>query len=255
MSNQFIATKVEDKIATLTINNPPVNALSRRVMEELDKTFGELGEAKVVVITGAGSFFSAGADIKELAGITSLEEAERFSLWYNDTLRRLETSERPIIAAINGHCLGGGLELAMACHFRLASEAARLGHPEINLGIIPGAGGTQRLPRLVGRAKAVEMLLTGEPLSAQEARACGLVNHVTKQELLLEEAQFLAKRLCAKPAAAVSLILEALEGMAMSLEEALALEARLFGHAFTTEDSKEGLKAFLEKRTPHFKDR
>lgn len=255
MSNQFILTSLEDKIATLTINNPPVNALSRRVMEELDNTLGELDMVKVVVITGAGNFFSAGADIKELAGIPSGEEAERFSLWYNDILRRLETSDRPIIAAINGHCLGGGLELAMACHFRLASEAARLGQPEINLGIIPGAGGTQRLPRLVGRAKAVEMLLTGEPLSAQEARACGLVSHVTKQELLLEEAKFLAKRLCAKPAASVSLILQAMDGMAMTLEVALALEARLFGQAFSTEDSKEGLKAFLEKRTPRFKDK
>ncbi|MFQ5862508.1 MAG: enoyl-CoA hydratase-related protein [Candidatus Brocadiales bacterium] len=256
MENQFVGCVVKDSISTLTINNPPVNALSTRVMRELDEALGELGGAKVVIITGAGNLFSAGADIKELAKISSGEEARQFSECCHRVLRRIETSKRPVIAAINGNCLGGGLELALCCHIRIASEGARLGQPEINLGIIPGAGGTQRLPRVVGSSMALEMLLTGEPLSTEEARTYGLVNRVTKPELLMEEATFLAKRIVARPASAASLIIEAVEsGHNMPLELALELESKLFGDVFTTEDSKEGLKAFLEKRSPKFKDK
>lgn len=256
MGNQFVGCVVKDRIATVKINNPPVNALSARVMGELDRTLDELGDAKVIIITGEGSLFSAGVDIKELAGIASGEEAREFSENCHRVFRKFETSGRPVIAAINGHCLGGGLELALCCHIRLASENARLGLPEINLGIIPGAGGTQRLPRTVGNSMALEMILTGEPLSAREAYTCGLVNRVTKLESLMEEALFLAKRIAAKPAAAVSFIIEAVEnGRSMPLELALELESKLFGEVFTTEDSKEGLKAFLEKRPPKFKDK
>lgn len=256
MGNQLVEFDVEQGIATIKINNPPVNALSVQVMKELDKALGELGDAKVIIITGAGKMFSAGVDIKELAGISSGEEAREFSENCHRVSRKFETSRRPVIAAINGHCLGGGLELALCCHIRLASENARLGLPEINLGIIPGAGGTQRLPRVVGNSMALEMILTGEPLSAREAYTCGLVNRVTKLESLMEEALFLAKRIAAKPAAAVSLAIEAVEsGRSMPLELALELESKLFGEVFTTEDRKEGLKAFREKRPPKFKDK
>lgn len=256
MENQFVGCVVKDGVATVTINNPPVNALSTQVVMELDKTLGELGDAKVVIITGAGKLFSAGADIKELAKISSGEEARQFSESCHRVLRKIETSKRPVIAAINGHCLGGGLELALCCHIRIAFEGARLGQPEINLGIIPGAGGTQRLPRVAGSSMALEMLLTGEPLSAEEANTYGLVNRVTKLDLLMEEASFLAKRIVAKPASAASLIIEAVDsGRNMPIELALELESKLFGDVFTTEDSKEGLKAFLEKRPPQFKDK
>ncbi len=256
MSEPTIIMTVEEEIALLRINHPPVNALSCQVMEEMDRSLAELKGAKVVIITGTGNFFSAGADIKELAGFASVREATKFAQRYHEILRRIELSPVPVIAAINGHCLGGGMELAMACHIRIASEGVKLGQPEVNLGIIPGAGGTQRLPRLIGRARALEMLLTGEPLTAEEARPIGLINHVTKPMMLLEEARFLAKRLHGKPAIAMSLIIEAVEGgLSRSLVEGLELEARLFGMVFSTEDSHEGLRAFLEKRPPAFKNR
>ncbi len=253
MDNKLVDCVVKDGIATLTIDNPPVNALSLPVISRLDKALGELGDARVVIITGEGNLFSAGADIRELAKISSGEDARRFSEGCHRVFRKIETSKRPFIAAINGHCLGGGLELALCCHIRIASESARLGQPEINLGIIPGAGGTQRLPRAVGSSMALEMLLTGEPLSAEEACTYRLVNRMTKPELLMEETSFLAKRIAAKPASAVSMIIEAVEsGRGMPLELALELESKLFGDVFTTEDSREGLQAFLEKRPPRF---
>lgn len=256
MAEPTITTTLEEEIALLKINNPPVNALSSQVMEEIDRNLAELRGAKVVIITGAGNFFSAGADIKELAQFASVHQVMRFAQRYHEILRRIELSPIPIIAAINGHCLGGGLELAMSCHIRIAAEAVKLGQPEINLGIIPGAGATQRLPRLIGKARALEMLLTGEPLTAEEAKTVGLINHVTKPMILLEEAKFLAKRLHGKPGIAMGLIIEAVEGgLSRSLVEGLELEARLFGRSFLTEDSQEGLRSFLEKRPPSFKNR
>jgi enoyl-CoA hydratase/carnithine racemase len=256
MTEPTVTKSIEEEIALVRINNPPVNALSSRVMEEIDKTLSELRGAKVVIITGSGNFFSAGADIKELAQLASPQEAVRLAQHYHEILRRLELSPVPIIAAINGHCLGGGLELALACHIRIAAEAVKIGQPEINLGIIPGAGATQRLPRLIGKARALEMLLTGEPLTAEEAKAVGLINHVTKPMILLEETKFLARRLHGKPAIAMGLIIEAVEGgLSRSLVEGLELETKLFGRTFLTEDSREGLRAFLEKRPPSFKNR
>lgn len=256
MGNQFVSCEVKDGVATVRINNPPVNALSARVREGLDAALRETSEAKVFVISGEGKMFSAGVNIKDLAGISSGEEARSFSEGCHGVFGRIERSRRPVIAAINGHCLGGGLELALCCHIRIASENARLGLPEINLGVIPGAGGTQRLPRMVGSSRALEMMLTGEPLSAEEALTCGLINRVTKLESLMDETLFLAKRIAAKSAPAVSCIIEAVEGgRNVPIELALELESKLFGDVFTTEDSKEGLKAFLEKRPPEFKDK
>ncbi|HHT9119135.1 MAG TPA: enoyl-CoA hydratase-related protein [Candidatus Hypogeohydataceae bacterium YC41] len=256
MAEPAITMSVEEEIALLRINHPPVNALSRQAMLELDKALAELKGAKVIIITGTGNFFSAGADIKELAQFSSVQEVMRFAQQYHEILRRIELSPIPVIASINGHCLGGGLELAMACHIRIAAEAVKLGQPEINLGIIPGAGATQRLPRLIGKGRALEMLLTGEPLTAEEAKAIGLINHVTKPMILLEETKFLAKRLHGKPAIAMGLIIEAVEwGLPRPLAEGLELETKLFSRSFLTEDSQEGIRAFLEKRPPSFKNR
>ncbi len=256
MGNQFVECAVKDAVATVTVNNPPVNALSKQVMGELEDTFRGLDNAKVVVITGARKMFSAGVDIKEMARLSSDKEARQFSKECHHVFRCIETSPRPVIAAIRGYCLGGGLELALCCHIRIACEGAKLGQPEINLGIIPGAGGTQRLPRAVGGSRAFEMLLTGEPLDAEQALACGLVNRVTKPESLMEEALFLAKRIAAKSAPATSFIMEAVRnGSNMPLDLALELESKLFGDTFKTEDSKEGIMAFIEKRPPKLKDK
>ncbi len=256
MPEPTVTVSIEEEIALIKINHPPVNALSQEVMEDIDRKLAELKGAKAVIITGTGNYFSAGADIKELARLGSAREAVRFAQHYNEILRKVELSPIPVIAAINGHCLGGGLELAMACHLRLAAEGVKLGQPEINLGIIPGAGGTQRLPKLIGKTRALEMLLTGEPIAADTAKGYGLVNHVIKPMVLLEEAKFLAKRLHGKPGIAMTLIIEAVEGgVSRSLAEGLELEERLFGMVFSTEDCHEGLRAFIEKRPPSFKNK
>jgi len=168
---------------------------------------------------------------------------------------RIEAFPKPVIAAINGAALGGGLELAMACHIRIAADAAKLGLPEINLGLIPGFGGTQRLPRLIGRGKATELILTGEMIPAEEALRLGLVNRVVPLERLMADALALAERIAAKSAMTTALALEALQGVEAPLTEGLDREARLFGRAFATEDSREGVQAFLEKRPPRFRDR
>jgi enoyl-CoA hydratase/carnithine racemase len=171
-------------------------------------------------------------------------------------LNKIEALDKPVIAAINGACLGGGLELALCCHIRLAAEGARLGLPEITLGIMPGFGGTQRLPRLIGRSKATELILTGDIISAHEARTLGLVSHVVPPDDLLRHAHGLARRIAAKGQVAVRAALQAIhQGEALGLHEGLSLEARLFGRLCETEDKKEGLAAFLEKRQPRFKDR
>ena len=171
-------------------------------------------------------------------------------------LSRIEDLEKPVIAAINGACLGGGLELALCCHIRLAAEGSRLGQPEINLGIMPGFGGTQRLPRVVGQSKAMELILTGDSISAQEAKSLGLVSHVLPPEDLLRHAQGLARNIASKSLGALRASLRAIRhGNELSLHEGLALEARLFGGLCETEDKREGVGAFLEKRQPHFVDR
>jgi enoyl-CoA hydratase/carnithine racemase len=211
---------------------------------------------KAVVITGAGRFFVAGADIRVLAGIPSSREGEEMALVGQAILNKIEAFGKPVIAAINGVCLGGGLELAMCCHIRLAAEGARLGQPEINLGIMPGFGGTQRLARLIGHSKAMELILTGDSISAQEAKELGLVTQVVAAEGLLRQAQGLARRIAFKGRLAVRAALQAIQqGTDLGLREGLALEAKLFGGLCDTEDKKEGLAAFLEKRQPRFSDR
>lgn len=259
MGNQFIQSSIVDGIATVTINNPPTNTLNIPVMNELSAVFDEMKnnkEVKVVVFTGSGTFFITGADIKEIHSLSSSKEGEAAASSGQEILNKIQNLQKPVIAAINGMCLGGGLELALACHIRIAGDRIRLGQPEINLGIMPGFGGTQRLTRLVGKAKATEWILTGDMISAQEAKDLGLVNKVVPNAEVLKQALGMAKKIASKGQIAVRSALRAIEeGLKGSLEDGLKLEASLFGRLFETEDKKEGVAAFIEKRQAKFLDK
>lgn len=258
-TSQVIKLTIEDAVAVVTIDRPPANALSRQLMAELDGVLESLKAdpaVKVVIITGGGSIvFVAGADIKEIAQLGSAKESAEVAAQGQGVLMKIQRLGKPVIAAINGICLGGGLELAMACHVRVAGDRARLGQPEISLGIMPGFGGTQRLPRIIGYPKATELILTGDPISAQEAHRLGLVNHVVPQDQVMKTAKDLARKIASKGQVAVRMSLQAIEdGRSQSLDDALAHEAQLFGKVAETADAKEGVRAFLEKRQPQFKD-
>jgi len=257
---KYVKSKVEDRVAVLTIDHPPANALSAATLADLEAAFDTAvadPDVKAIVITGAGpQFFVAGADIKEIATLSGPDSAEAMVLQGQAVLNKLEASPKPVIAAVNGYALGGGLELAMACHIRIVAERARLGQPEINLGIIPGFGGTQRLPRLVGRGKALELLLTGDPITGKEAAALGLANAAVPGNAVLRTAIGLAKKIAAKGAPSIAALLTAVrEGLETTLEEGLRKEAVQFASLTETEDMREGLTAFVEKRAPKFKDR
>jgi len=257
---QTLLVERDDAVARVTINRPKVlNALSSATLDELDRTFAELAAdatVRVVVITGAGEKgFVAGADINELAQQTPVSGREH-ALRGQAVFDRIERLGKPTIAAINGYALGGGCELAMACTLRIAADTARLGQPEINLGLIPGYGGTQRLARLVGAGRALELLLTGEQVTAAEAHRIGLVNRVVPAAELAREVAVLAQLIAGKPPVAVRYILDAVQqGAQMGLGEALRHEATLFGLAASTDDMREGTRAFLEKRPPVFRGR
>jgi enoyl-CoA hydratase len=259
MTGAMHSCKIEEGVALVTLNHPPANALTPELLTELAGTFDSLAiddTVKSVVLTGAGRFFVAGADIRVLASIPSSVEGEAMARQGQMMLNKIEALEKPVIAAINGACLGGGLELAMCCHIRLATEGAKLGQPEINLGIMPGFGGTQRLPRLIGQSKAMELILTGEPISAREAMSLGLVSQVVSADDLLRQALGLARTMAVKSQVALRTSLRALRlGGELPLSDGLAMEARLFGELCDTEDRKEGAAAFLEKRQPRFKNR
>lgn len=246
-----------DGIGYVTINRPDkLNALNAAVMEELDSVFTSIAEddeVKVVILTGAGDkAFVAGADISELAVQTPVQGKE-MAEYGQEVLNFIEELGKPVIAAINGFALGGGCELAMACTLRIASEHAKLGQPEVKLGLIPGYGGTQRLPRLIGKGRALEWILTGEMMSAQEAYRIGLVNHVTPPEELIPTAERIAKQIMANAPLAIRFCLEAVNGgLEMPQDEAMRFEASLFGLVCTTEDMREGTRAFLEKRKANF---
>jgi enoyl-CoA hydratase len=247
-------------IATLTINRPAVlNALSLATLAELDEAVRVLDEAedvRVILITGAGEkAFVAGADIKELAEQTPVggrELARRGQAIFD----RVGRATKPVVAVINGFCLGGGCELALACTFRFAADTAQIGQPEVNLGIIPGYGGSQRLPRLVGLDRALDLILTGRRVPAAEALAMGLLTRVCPAATLLDEAKAFARELAAKPPIAVRYALQAVtQGLEMPLAQGLEYEAVLFGLVAATDDMREGTRAFVEKRKPAFTGR
>ncbi|HTS89284.1 MAG TPA: enoyl-CoA hydratase-related protein [Gemmatimonadales bacterium] len=260
MAYTTLGYQVQDGIATVTINRPEkLNALNDAVIADLGAAAAALeGDAGVrgALLTGAGpKAFVAGADISELVKQDPIE-AKRRSLAGQSVFRRFEALRKPVVAAVNGFCLGGGCELAMACHLRIASEDARFGQPEVKLGIGPGYGGTVRLPRLVGRGRALELLLTGEMIDAREAWRIGLVNRVVPRERLLEEATLLLRSILAQGPLAVQAILEAVDaGADVPLAQALLLEANYFGLLASTADMREGMHAFLEKRPPRFEGR
>jgi enoyl-CoA hydratase/carnithine racemase len=257
MAYETVLCDKRDHIAYVTINRPDkLNALNRQVMHDLDACFRlieEDGELRAAIITGAGErSFAAGADINELARLTPVEgqESSRRGQRVLDYIERLG---KPVIAAVNGLALGGGCELAMACTLRIASENARFGQPETKLGILPGYAGTQRLPRLVGKGRAMEIILTGEQLSAHEAYRIGLVNQVVSQQELIGAAETMARKITANAPLALKLAMEAVHrGMETTHAEGEFLEGILFGLCCTTADMKEGMQAFLEKRPARF---
>jgi enoyl-CoA hydratase/carnithine racemase len=257
---QNVKYTLEDRVAVITLDHPPVNALNSQTMNDLDAALDmalEDDAVKVIVVTGAGrSVFAAGADVSEFDQIPDADHAEQLLRAGHAVFSKIETSKKPVIAAINGICLGGGLELAMACHLRVAGDRARIGQPEINLGLIPGWGGTQRLPRIVGPGKAAEMILTGEPIRAEEAHRLGLVNQVVSMRDVLEEAVDLARKIAGKSAVAIACAMEAIErGRHLALAEAMEVELESWRTLVGSDDMKEGIQAFLQKRQPQFKDR
>ncbi|MDB5273348.1 MAG: enoyl-CoA hydratase [Chitinophagaceae bacterium] len=250
---QNILTEEKDGILYVTINRPDkLNALNRKTIEELDSVFTyaqELHTVRVVILTGSGTkAFVAGADISEFSSFTD-EEATNLSLFGQNVFSKIESLCKPVIAAINGYALGGGCELALACHLRIASQNAMFGLPEVTLGLIPGYGGTQRLPLIVGRGKALEMILTGAPKDSAWALQAGLVNQVTESENLLAKATEVAQLLTTRGPIALRKAIEATLDPIIDYQ----LEAKLFGDCFDTEDFREGTSAFLEKRKPVYK--
>jgi enoyl-CoA hydratase len=251
---------VEDGNAWITINRPDkLNALDRATVKDIVAAAGLAvadESVRVLVLTGAGEkAFVAGADIEEMSAM-SAGAGQEYSRFLHESLSRLERCPKPVIAAINGFALGGGCELAMACHVRLASQKARLGQPEVNLGLIPGAGGTQRLQRLVGRGRALDLVLSGDFIDAEEALRIGLVNRVFPPEGLREGVEAYAKTLKGKSPAALARAIEAvIVGGEAALDDGLRVESALFALCFATEDMREGTGAFLEKRKPSFSGR
>jgi enoyl-CoA hydratase len=254
---QTLLTSLDSNILTVTINRPDkLNALSKDVFTDLNKVLDEIesnAEIKSVIITGAGpKAFVAGADISEFSSLDK-KQAMAMAKKGQDTFARIENSGKPIVAAVNGFALGGGCELAMSCHFRLASENAKFGQPEVNLGLIPGYGGTQRLVQLAGKGKAMELLMSAGMIDANEAKQLGLVNYVTTPETLLEQTQKILSTINSKAPLAVAACIKTANAVFDESKDGYALEIEEFGNAFVTEDMKEGVTAFLEKRKATFK--
>ena len=250
-----LLTSLENGILTVTVNRPDkLNALNKDVMNDLDKVMDEIESntaIKAAIITGAGQkAFVAGADISEFVGL-SKEEGKALAKKGQNVFFKIENCSKPVVAAVNGFALGGGCELAMACHFRLASENAKFGQPEVNLGLIPGYGGTQRLVQLIGKGRALELLMTGNMLDAQTALGYGLVNHVVPQEELLNKAKSVLETVLTKAPLAIAKCIAAAN--AAYSDNGYETELESFGECFATEDMKEGTAAFLEKRKASFK--
>ncbi len=255
-----LIVSTENRTALVTINRPEaLNALNSELLGELEQMFDDLAEradVSAVILTGSGDkAFVGGADIRELTQLDA-PGGRAFSSRGQRLFERIEAFDKPVIAAVNGYCLGGGCELAMACHLRVAGRSARFGQPEVKLGLIPGYGGTQRLPRLVGEGRALELLLTGDMIGADEAFRIGLVDRVVEDGELLKECTGLAARIVGNGPVAVRCCLDAVrKGRGLPLERALVVEADLFGLVCGTEDMKEGTRAFIEKRKAAFKGR
>ena len=260
MGFETIVVTVKEGIASITLNRPQqLNALNRQMFRELDAAFDQVAAdpgARVVVITGSGDrAFAAGADIREFVGMGPVAALD-FSRNAQRIFRKLETMSKPTIAAVNGFALGGGCELMMACDIAYAADTAKMGQPEINLGIIPGAGGTQRLSRLAGKQKAKELEMTGDMLSAEEALRIGLVCKVVPAGELMAEVQKLCAKILSKSDVTLRMVKEAIEaGAQVDLASGMEIEAKAWSLCFTTEDHVEGIQAFLDKRKPNFKGR
>jgi len=257
MNYKFLKLEIENKIALLKINRPEaMNSLNEEVLDELELAVDFLKsseEADVLIITGEGRAFVAGADIAAMSTMSSLD-GKSFGEKGNRIFRKIETLDKPVIAAVNGFALGGGCELSMACDIRIASAKAKFGQPEVGLGITPGFGGTQRLPRIVGAAKSKELIFTGEIIKADEALRIGLVSYVTEPEELMEKAYEMAGKFAKNAQLAVRFSKEAINsGIETDIETGLGIEENLFGMCFSTSDQKEGMEAFLGKRKADFK--
>lgn len=257
MPYQSVTLVADDGIATLTVNRPDkLNALNAATIAELGAAIDEVrtrDDIRGLIVTGAGRAFIAGADISELAAETSVS-ARELALKGQRVFGRFETSPKPVIAAVNGFALGGGCELALACHIRIAAEQAKFGQPEVKLGICPGYGGTQRLARLIGKGRALQLLMTGETIDAAEAYRLGLVNRVVAADALIQAATEMLRQILANGPLAVAACIEAVGlGLDMPLNGALAMEAAHFGLLAATSDMREGTTAFLEKRPAEFK--
>ena len=254
--NKFISCEIKNNVAVITISNPPVNALSAAVTRELSDTLDKLKQnrsVRVLILTATGKTFVAGADIEVFKHLDR-KSGEEYATTVDDMQRKLEEFEWPVIAAINGHALGGGCELAMCCDIRIASSKARFGQPEVTLGVIPGAGGTQRLPRLIPVGKAKIMLFTGSHITAAEAERMGLIDRVVEPGRELEEARAIAEKILKNAPIAIKFIKKAVNrGLQMSLSDALMVESTLFGELFETTDVLEGVDAFFNKRPADFK--
>lgn len=253
---EFLNWKIDEGVAVVTINRPPANALSQGLIKEVDALLDAVehnDDVRVLLLHGEGRFFSAGADIKEFTSVSTGDEFANLANNGQVVFERMETFAKPIIASIHGAALGGGLELAMACHMRFVTESAKLGLPELQLGLIPGFAGTQRLPRYVGVAKAAEMLFTSDPISGVEAVQCGLANRAYADEELLPQTLEIAKKIAKKSPIALKAAIHMLQySKPASFFEGVAAEAKSFGTVFVSEDAKEGIQAFIEKREPVF---
>ena len=255
MPFETLSLECEERFAVITLNRPPANAISEQLVRDLAAALLSVESddgVRAVIVTGAGDrIFCAGADLGSAFSGGDMRDFIRFG---NGVLRKIERFPKPIIAAMNGHALGGGCEIAMACHLRLLKETARMGQTETNLGIIPGFGGTQRMPRLIGRTKALEFMLLGTQVPAAECLALGLVNRLTKEGETLAEAKALARALAKRPPIASRVLIEAVEdGLDAPIDQALEIETRAFLQTMRTEDAAEGIQAFFARREPEFK--